>query len=384
MQIQTKIIIIIFLLFLSLPVFSQSSDGNALTPHVTELTKEEENKTGDIDFDGILNTNSPESNINVIREILAPLDTGEVIHTIPTPGPSGQGLTWDGNYLWNSDKDTDIIYKLSPVNGTVLNSFPAPGDFVEGLAWDGTYLWAAENGGSTANPDKIYQLDPSNGSVIHLYTPANLDWPHGITWDGQYLWVNNFQTKLLDKVDPFTGQVLASIPAPGNGSVGLTWDGQYLWSDDFNTDLLYQIDPSDGTIIRTVPSPHTNPRDLAWDGQYLWIVSWQADTIYQVDVGYTTSIINEKLYPKGYILYPNYPNPFNPATKINFQIPELCFVSLKVYDVLGKDVATLVNEEKPVGSYELEFDAATLPSGIYFYQLKAGNFVETKKMVLMK
>jgi hypothetical protein len=80
----------------------------------------------------------------------------------------------------------------------------------------------------------------------------------------------------------------------------------------------------------------------------------------------------------------NYPNPFNPTTSIRYSVSELTKISLKVFDVLGKEVATLVNEEKPAGSYEVEFNASRLPSGIYFYKLQAGSFVETKKMILMK
>jgi hypothetical protein len=85
-----------------------------------------------------------------------------------------------------------------------------------------------------------------------------------------------------------------------------------------------------------------------------------------------------------YILFQNYPNPFNPSTKIEFHIADFGFVSLKVYDLLGSEVATLVNEEKPAGEYEVEFDGNKLPSGIYFYQLIAGDFVEAKKMILLK
>ena len=80
----------------------------------------------------------------------------------------------------------------------------------------------------------------------------------------------------------------------------------------------------------------------------------------------------------------NYPNPFNPATTIKYSIPELSFVILKVYDVLGNEIVALINEEIPAGSYEIEFNATDLPSGAYFYRLQAGSFVETKKMVLMK
>jgi len=96
-------------------------------------------------------------------------------------------------------------------------------------------------------------------------------------------------------------------------------------------------------------------------------------------------------YPFGFNIHQNYPNPFNPLTTIKYQIPELSFVSLAIYDILGNEVATLVNEEKQAGNYEIAFDGSTLPSGIYFYSLQAtpggwqaGNFFETKKMVLLR
>ena len=104
--------------------------------------------------------------------------------------------------------------------------------------------------------------------------------------------------------------------------------------------------------------------------------------------------------PATFSLEQNYPNPFNPSTKIKFTIPSVettqrvVFTTLKIYDVLGNEIATLVNEEKPAGEYEVEFsakggsasggNATNLPSGIYFYQLKAGSFIQTKKMILMK
>ena len=80
----------------------------------------------------------------------------------------------------------------------------------------------------------------------------------------------------------------------------------------------------------------------------------------------------------------NYPNPFNPSTKLKYSVPQTSRVQIKVYDVLGNEVATLVNEEKPAGVYEANWNAANLSSGVYFYQIKAGNYVETKKMILMK
>jgi hypothetical protein len=95
-----------------------------------------------------------------------------------------------------------------------------------------------------------------------------------------------------------------------------------------------------------------------------------------------------RVTPDKYALKQNYPNPFNPVTKIKYEISELSFVSIKVYNVLGNEITTLVSEEKLAGSYETTFDASSayggLPSGIYFYTIKAGNFTQTKKMVLLK
>ncbi len=118
------------------------------------------------------------------------------------------------------------------------------------------------------------------------------------------------------------------------------------------------------------------------------------DTLY----GDTTLVsINEKLtnLPSEIKLYQNYPNPFNPSTKIKYTIPvstkHALFVELKVYDILGREITTLVNKEQQPGNYEVEFVAnlgannySPLPSGIYFYQLSVGNYIQTKKMILLK
>ena len=88
--------------------------------------------------------------------------------------------------------------------------------------------------------------------------------------------------------------------------------------------------------------------------------------------------------PTKFNLAQNYPNPFNPSTKISWQSPVGSWQTIKVYDVLGNEVATLVNEEKPAGNYEVNFNSSHLASGIYFYRLQAGSFVQTKKMILIK
>ena len=86
----------------------------------------------------------------------------------------------------------------------------------------------------------------------------------------------------------------------------------------------------------------------------------------------------------GFNLSQNYPNPFNPTTIINYSIPKTSFVSLKVYNVLGKEVAVLINEVKPAGNYNAEFNSGKIASGIYFYRIIAGQFSSTRKMILLK
>jgi hypothetical protein len=92
----------------------------------------------------------------------------------------------------------------------------------------------------------------------------------------------------------------------------------------------------------------------------------------------------QNITPQNYVLYQNYPNPFNPVTTINYSIPQTNFVTLRIYDLLGREVAILVNERKPAGNYQMQFNAAKLASGVYFYRLTAGNFITTKKLIFIK
>jgi len=108
------------------------------------------------------------------------------------------------------------------------------------------------------------------------------------------------------------------------------------------------------------------------------------DTIITFKTSGTVGVENEKFSPQAILLFQNYPNPFNPVTEIKYQLPENSFVTLKVFDVLGTEVATLVNDEKSAGSYAVPFSASKLSSGTYFYQLRAGKYLQTKKMVLTK
>lgn len=124
---------------------------------------------------------------------------------------------------------------------------------------------------------------------------------------------------------------------------------------------------------------------------YIRAIGWWLDntsSVYFDDfVVYGPSAVDVKetiFLPKEYSLSQNYPNPFNPSTSIQYSLPVKQFVTLKIFDVLGNETAVLVNEEKPAGVYKIYWHAANIPSGIYFYKLQADNFIQTKKMILLK
>ena len=197
---------------------------------------------------------------------------------------------------------------------------------------------------------------------------------------------------------------------------GVTWEFEYIgtsgvaWDIDFRTDdeawsplggeekLIYSLDS--GSTWTRIPTP---------DSSMIFDIIFP-DSLHGFAVGregaiikYIPPIINfvqeiEEGIPESFFLFQNYPNPFNPSTKIGFTIPTSPLnpsphqgegnrerlVVLKVYDVLGNEVKTLINREMPTGVYEVEFDASGLTAGIYFYTLSAGDFIKTKKMILLK
>jgi hypothetical protein len=102
------------------------------------------------------------------------------------------------------------------------------------------------------------------------------------------------------------------------------------------------------------------------------------------DIAVSVRELSNAATPTEYALYQNYPNPFNPATIIEFALPKASFVTLKIYDLLGNEVATLVAEKLPVGKHQRVWEAKGLASGVYLYRLEAGEFVQTKKLILLR
>ena len=146
--------------------------------------------------------------------------------------------------------------------------------------------------------------------------------------------------------------------------------------DEFNLPLC---DMDQDGLAEYVFVNYSSSFEVWQNDAYVWVLEAQPQT------GIEDELINS---PNGFVLKQNYPNPFNPSTSIQYALNSAQFVTLKVYDALGTEIATLVNEEKAAGVYQVEFNPASgvqhPVSSVYFYRLQAGSFSETKKMILMK
>jgi hypothetical protein len=212
-------------------------------------------------------------------------------------------------------------------------------------------------------------LDENVGWVVGILPPGGIilkSTNGGSNWLPVSLGIisNNFVSDVYF-VDTLTGWIVGE-----NGIIIKTTDGGSSWEE--------QISGTNNTLhsIRFI------------DQNIGWAVG-NDGTILHTTNGGVTFIEEVNKVPKDFLLAQNYPNPFNPSTKIKYSIPSVgtrdrVSVQMIVYDVLGNEVATLVKEQKPQGTYEVEFDGTSLPSGIYFYQLKVGSLIETKNMILLK
>jgi hypothetical protein len=150
--------------------------------------------------------------------------------------------------------------------------------------------------------------------------------------------------------------------------------------DEYGLDIAYCHDFAEGTWMKGNAVLDVHTKTLQLD------VQTDCGLFALVSITGFTSLAEEFVSPtpREYAIYQNYPNPFNPSTVIRYQLPVSGHVTLVVYDILGKEATTLVNEYKPAGKYDTVFDASHLPSGVYIYRLQAGSFVESKKLLLLK
>ncbi len=208
---------------------------------------------------------------------------------------------------------------------------------------------------------------PYCASAIYDYTVSNL------TSDNNVLYYEPNQYNSLVRIGGTKYNTLAGWQVMGNDL------HSYIELPHFIEPYLH-IDDTVATYLESRGTPIVGI-ETDYDGQFRNTLT---PDIGADEIDGVMGVEDETTLPTEFALEQNYPNPFNPSTKIKYSIPQESNVVIKVFDVLGNEIKTLVNEEKPVGTYELTWNAANLPSGVYFYQLRVGNFVQSRKMILLK
>ena len=231
------------------------------------------------------------------------------------------------------------------------------------------------------------------------------------TTDSGYSWTTMNDSSGGNSIyfaDEFHGWAVGSSETGPNGYINRTTDGGITWSRIAGSDIpeLQSVTFYDNNIGWAVGWSTSTPIIKTTDGGVNWFhqecgsitalnsvfiidsltgwVSGNGSILHTTNGGVSSLKETDDLVATNYILNQNYPNPFNPSTKISWQSPVGSWQTLKVYDVLGNEVTTLVDEYKPAGSYEVEWNASNNPSGIYFYRLETEGFTQTRKMVLVK
>ena len=317
---------------------------------------------GDVNNDGFIDLAISDNNqLGGTGKFKIYLNNNGTLNTTPfwTSAFSGYG---SGINLADIDNDNDL-------------------DLITGGWWQPIRIYLNNNGNFNSNPE----YTSSSSSVVEVIVCGDVD-------------NDATMTQVAFGVGPQKLFYLLRTPVQELTRVIVDWDtlqyNEYCY-DLENGWISLAAQPDSGVMIIF---EFTDSRDLDlgitnWDqnkGNYIFLNNMNP-----------VSVANEESLPENFKLYQNYPNPFNPSTKIRYSIPSVTLsevegslVTLKVFDVLGNHVTTLVDEYKPAGEYEVEFNGQSFPSGVYFYQLlvsamqsidrKAGSFIQTKKMILLK
>jgi hypothetical protein len=352
--------------------------------------------------------------------------TGDIIDTsfiprqdtmLATPKVAMQ-TPWGRIFI--SDQIKDVVYEFDTA-GTYIGIFAPQGgqnnnilDNIRGIGFRPNNNLLVTVGSGT-NINTLQQFSPSGSHIGTFISNASLTSPFDVIYvDNKYYVTSSTTTATAVKIGifdstgayigPFTSRdstrfcqqiiklndgnfAVAAFSVPGVGIQIFSPNGTFikvltgvsnnrgvyqLGNGNFvttNATGLYEIDDTTGALVRTIISGST-----VFSGQY--ITKYVPGPVTGVTVN--NAVIND------YKLLQNYPNPFNPVTKINFDIPKQSKVKLSVFDVLGREIKTIVNSELTAGSYNYEFDAGNLASGVYFYKLQAGDFSSVKKMVVVR
>ncbi|MFC2103378.1 T9SS type A sorting domain-containing protein [Bacteroidota bacterium] len=292
------------------------------------------------------------------------------------------GLVIVGDILFVTDFSGVVGFDLT--TDQIVMTIPIPGmDILNDITADTSgYLFVTDSGNGN-----IYRVKISNQSSETIV--SSIYWPNGILYD-EYnnriifcAFGSNVPIRAID-IENFS---VSTVTTTNFSDLdGLSMDGGgYIYVSSWGSGSVYRYDNAFSSQPELISSGHNGPADIFYNkiNNVLVVPNFNDNTVDFIPV-IPNSLVENNSPPQKFELSQNFPNPFNPTTKINYYIPEGSFVSLKVYDVLGNEIIVLVNEELQAGHHEIEFNGNGLSNGVYIYQINANDIVETKKMILIK
>jgi photosystem II stability/assembly factor-like uncharacterized protein len=290
--------------------------------------------------------------------------------------PNGRAAAFlrtnDGGASW---KSMNRHFLLDASSGDVWRRV----DFVNvdvGYFYCQTLVYKTTNGGASwvdtgfrENGQIMKFYDENIGLCISVYSSAS---SFSRTTNGGKSW-EKFQSAIV------------SDWGWGNDIEFLPGDPSKVWFTDWNR-MVFSSDTGRTWTVQELDSTKVGGRDIAIPDKSCGWIACDNGRVYRTshpDIFVSTSELLSP-FPSMHHLSQNYPNPFNPSTSIKYELPKASDVRLSVYDMLGREVSVLVDERKDAGVYEVKFDGSNLASGVYFYRLHAGDFVQSKRLVLLK
>jgi len=264
-------------------------------------------------------------------------------------------VAFDENYLYFAFDAEDDVIAIDTTKSSYLIDSP---DLYIGLYdWHGPSHTSYKTGDE---PDYHFRFN-SNQVILDNWGAQVLLRPTS----SDYFWEEKFPSGYVAEGRISLDDLTARGDARFNPVVGM------------RIPIDFSINDADATGEREgILTYSINNQDKGWSDVSLWTYTWIGDKM--------TDVEENNLTVNAYGLSQNYPNPFNPSTVINYSIAKAGMVSLKIYNILGQEVMSLVNTNQNVGQYQVKFDASTLSTGLYIYRIQSGNFVDSKKMMLLK
>ncbi|HTR81748.1 MAG TPA: T9SS type A sorting domain-containing protein [Bacteroidota bacterium] len=338
------------------------------------------------------------------RETISPTSITQ-LPDLTKPG-TDPAIVYDGSWLYLykhdfQDAASGKVYKINPYSGEVNTTYilaqessPNRISWINRLTFYKGEFWAVGGYGDPAGSgyiNGVFKVDfATSNSSNQLPANSGIDLTNefgGLTNDG----VNFYVGANLKGVAPDPGIIkfnpshATEIPAAPFFPLGyrpdyLCFGDGCLWA---GVDSVRKIDSANGNVLGAYALPSSSA-ELYFDNKF-WRYNSDDNTLEAFSI--TALDVAKKSYaaaPLGFYLSQNFPNPFNPSTTISFGLPSRSFVSLKVFDLLGKEVATLVSDQLPAGNYTHQWNAAGMSSGMYFYRLQAGSYIKTQRLLLLK